>query len=291
MDWQQRMMSALEYLERHLRDDLDLQEAAREANCSTYHFIKMFQVVTGMGPAEYVRRRRLSCAAIDLAGGGELILDIALKYGYDSPDSFTRAFKREFDCLPSDARVPGTRLHAYPPLSFTITLKGDKTMEFRIEKKGEYRLTGLGLKVNNLDGTNFKEIPEFWDRVEADGRFKALCAKAGPNLGIVGVCHGFDMKSGDFVYSIAIETPADRTGLPEECEDFVVPASTWAKFVSRGPLRPNFQNTIKQIYSEWLPTSGRELAGTAEVEYYPDLPDSQESDYWCEYWIPLRDKN
>lgn len=289
MDWQQRMAEGLDWLERHLTDDIDIEAAAKEANCSPFHFMRMFDVITGITPAEYVRRRRLSRAAIDLAATDERILDIALKYGYDSPDSFTRAFKREFGCLPSEARLPGTALHAYPPIAFSIALKGDKAMEYRIEKHDGIRLTGLVIRANSKDGSNFTDVPAFWDKVMGDGRWKQLCEKAaGTKLGVVGVCYDFNMETGRFSYAIAIETPADRKGLPEGCEDLEIPASTWAKFTSRGPLRPNFQEMIKRIFSEWFPTSGREHAGTAEIEFYGDKPDCMAADYWCEYWVPIK---
>ncbi|HWP68916.1 MAG TPA: AraC family transcriptional regulator [Rectinemataceae bacterium] len=294
MDWQARMKKALDYLEKHLKDEVDIGRAAAEANCSTFHFMRMFEVVTGLGPAEYLRRRRLSMAALDLASGNDTraadrILDIALDYGYDSPDAFTRAFKREFGCLPSEARIPGTSLHIFPRLSFTVALKGDKAMEYRIEKGPEYRLTGLSIRTCGSDGTGFKVIPGFWTQIMKDGRYEALCGKAaGSRVGICGVCHSCDDKTGDFTYSIAIETPADRSGLPAGCEDILVPASTWAKFTSRGPLSKNFQDVIKRIFSEWFPASGREHAGTPEIEFYPDLPDMEADDYWCEYWVPLK---
>lgn len=294
MDWQQRMTDALNYIEKHLTNEINIDKAASKANCSTFHFMRMFEVVTGISPAEYIRRRRLSCAAIELASSNKRILDIALKYGYESPDAFTRAFRREFECIPSDARIPGATLHTYPPLSFTITLKGDKAMEYRIENGSEIKLTGITIQVNNQDGTNFIDVPAFWDKIEADGRFQKLCAKSAKSkLGVLGICHDFNMKTGVFSYSIAIETPANCDDLPEECHTIVVPATTWAKFTSRGPLRPNFQNTIKRIYSEWFPSSGREHAGTAEIEYYGNMIDCasfdcNSPDYWCEYWVPLK---
>jgi AraC family transcriptional regulator len=289
MDWQQRMESALNLIEEHLTDEIDVERVAREANCSPFHFMRMFDVVTGVGPAEYIRRRRLSQAAIDLASGDDRIIDIALRYGYDSPDSFTRAFKREYGCSPSEARKQGTRLHAYPRLYFSISLKGDKAMEYRIEQGNPMRLIGMTIRANNQDGSNFVDVPAFWDRACADGSFEKLCKKAaGSKLGVIGVCHSFDMQKGTFSYSIAIETPADLSGLPEGCEAIEIPASTWAKFTSRGPLRPNFQDTIKRIFSEWFPASGREHAGTAEIEYYSPTPDANDPDYWCEYWVPLK---
>jgi len=123
LDWQTRMGAALDYLEGHLKDDIDLGDAAAEANCSAFHFMRMFEMVTGIGVAEYVRRRRLSLAALELASGktqgiADRILDIALDCGYESPDAFARAFKREFGCLPSEARMPGTRLHTFSRISF-----------------------------------------------------------------------------------------------------------------------------------------------------------------------------
>jgi AraC family transcriptional regulator len=161
-------------------------------------------------------------------------------------------------------------------------------MEFRIEQGNELKMTGLSLRCESNDGSNFVNIPAFWNEIMKDGRYEALASKSEPSLGICGVCHSFEMNSGLFIYTIAIMTPKDKTGLPAGCDEITVPASTWAKFISRGPLHANFQNTIKRIYSEWFPRSGREHAGTAEIEFYPPLPDTEADDYWCEYWVPLK---
>jgi AraC family transcriptional regulator len=285
-----RIAKALEYMEAHLDGELDLEAAARAANCSSFHFFRMFDVIAGMGPGEYVRRRRLSEAALALAAGSERVIDVALRFGYDSPDSFGRAFKREFGCAPSKARSPGTPLHSYPPLSFRIVLKGDKAMEFRIEEGKEIALAGIGIRVGTADGANFQAVTAFWDRSMADGRCAALCAKMdGSRLGMIGVCRDFDVKSGDFTYSIAVDDPGSMDGMPPGSERFSVPACTWGKFASRGPLRPNFQETIKRIFSEWLPASDWEHSGSAEIEYYGD-GDPGSDGYRCEYWIPLRKK-
>ena len=289
MDWQQRMTQGLLWIEEHLDDKIDVEKAARVANCSTFHFMRMFDVITGITPAEYIRRRRLSLAAIELSTGDTKVLDIAIKFGYESPDSFARAFKREFGCLPSEARVPGTPLHSFPALTFSIALKGDKAMEYRIEKMDGMKLTGISIRAQNKDGSNFTDAPALWDRSMKDGSFAALCKKAeGSKLGVIGVCYEHNMETGEFSYGIAIETPADKTGLPAGCMDIIVPASTWAKFTSRGPLRPKFQETIKRIWTEWFPTSGREHAGTAEIEYYGTNENPMADDYWCEYWVPLK---
>jgi AraC family transcriptional regulator len=291
MDWQLRMTRAIAYLERNLYGEADLEAAAREANCSAFHFYRMFEIITGVGPGEYLRRRRLSEAAMALSSGGpEKIIDLAMRSGYESPDSFSRAFRREFDCLPTEARKAGAKLHSYPPLSFSVVLKGDKAMEYRIEKGPAMRLGGVGIKIQSKDGSNFVDVPAFWDAVMKDGRWKALCAKADPKrLGICGVCRDFDMAAGVFIYSIAIDEPASMELMPAGSEVIEIPASTWGKFTSRGPLHPNFQDTIKRVFGEWLPASDWEHAGSAEIEFYPEAGGSPESpDYWCEYWLPLK---
>jgi AraC family transcriptional regulator len=290
MDWQERMTAAIDYLERNLYGEVDLAKAAAAANCSVFHFYRMFEVITGIGPGEYLRRRRLSEAARILsAGGDEKIIDLALRYGYDSPDAFSRAFRREFGCLPTEARKRGTALHSYPRLSFTVALRGDKPMEYRIEEMPAMEMAGVNVRVCTKEGKNFVDVPEFWKTVMRDGRYKALAAKADfSRMGLCAVCRDFDMSSGELTYSIAINAPSDMSGMPRGSERFTVPASTWAKFTSRGPLHPNFQDTIKRIFSEWMPASKEwEHAGTAEIEYYPD-GDPDSPDYWCEYWLPLK---
>jgi AraC family transcriptional regulator len=291
MDWQERMTRAIDCLEEGLYGEEDLEKAAAAANCSVFHFYRMFEVITGVGPAEYLRRRRLSEAAMLLSSGGEeKVLDLALRYGYDSPDSFARAFRREFGCLPSEARRKGVVLHSYPRLSFSVVLKGDKAMEYRIEELPAIELAGVSVEVETKGGENFAAVPAFWETVMKDGRYKQLCAKADMGrLGLCGVCHSFDMATGRFKYSIAVDAPAGMAGMPSGSERFTVPASTWGKFTSRGPMRPNYQDTIKRIFAEWMPASEWEHSGTAEIEYYPDVgcgPDAP--DYWCEYWVPLK---
>jgi len=161
-------------------------------------------------------------------------------------------------------------------------------MDYRIESGPEYRLTGISLACTSADGSNFKDIPAFWDGIMKDGRWNQLFNRRGKNLGVCGVCHAADMKTGEFTYSIAIETHESMDGMPEGCESFAVPPSTWAKFASRGPLFPNYQDMIKRIYSEWFPASGKEHAGTAEIEYYPCEKDLNDPEYYAEYWVPIK---
>lgn len=291
MDWQERMNRAITWIERHLDEGIEWEEAAREAHCSLFHFLRMFEVITGLTAGEYVRRRRLSLAALELASGDARIIDVALRYGYDSPDAFAKAFRKLFGCTPTEARRPGARLRAYPPITFSITLKGAHAMEYRIESKPAFSLTGVSIRTSSKDkeGTSFKEVPALWERSMQDGSFAKLRALIPPGsaIGVAGVCAEFDMESGDFSYFIAIETPGDRSGLPANCRDIAVPAATWGIFESHGPIPEAIQEVIQRIFGEWFPSSGWEHAEGPELEIYSP-GNNRATDYYSEVWVPLQ---
>jgi len=289
MDWQERLNASIAWIEGHLEGEMEWAAAAREANCSLFHFLRMFEVVTDCSPGEYLRRRRLSRAAQELAAGEGKVLDLALKYGYDSPDSFAKAFKRLFGCTPSEARKPGARLGLYGPLTVSFVLKGLQAMNYRIEERPAFSLTGTWIRVTSDQGENFKTIPAFWEKSMKDGSFSALAraAPAGSGIGVCGVCADCGTDAAYFDYLIAIETPADRALLPPLCKDVAVPAATWGIFESRGPLPKAVQETWKRIFSEWFPSSGWECADGPQLEVYGP-GDGAREDYYSEIWIPLK---
>ncbi len=287
MDWQQRMNQAIAWIEQHLAD-MDVGEgAAREACCSPFHFMRMFAVITGMTVGEYVRQRRLSRAAAELVASDEKIIDIALQAGYDSPDAFAKAFRKLFGCTPSTARRPGTALRLYPPITFTISLKGAQALEYRIEPKSAFSVTGLALRA--IPGTNNPELSAFWAQCASNGTLGQFIAKipAGSELGLAGVCAEMDPATKQFTYLIAIETPSDRSGLPAGCRDVAVPASTWGIFDAVGPLPGSIQQTWGRVFSEWFPSSGWEHADAPDLEIYPE-GDTSSPSYVCQVWVPLR---
>ena len=289
MDWQERMSAALDYIEDRLDGEIAWDEAAACAHCSTYHFLRMFDVVSGMSAGEYARRRRLSLAALDLASGQVKVIDVAVRLGYDSPDAFARAFKRELGVTPTEAREPGVRLKTWPRFSFSIVLKGTTPMNFRIESREAIKLTGLPLATSVPDGQQLGEITAFWQKAMADGSFGKLMKSMPPTskIDIAGVSADMDVATGKFTYLIAIESPADRSNLPDGCIDRTARAGTWAVFESRGPIPTAIGQTIGRIYGEWFPTSGYEHAGGPELEIYPP-GDTAAPDYYCEVWIPVK---
>ena len=294
MDWTQRMTAALEYLENCLETEVDMEKAASLANCSLFHFCRMFEVILGTGPAEYVRRRRLSKAVLELAASGDKVIDIAMRSGYETPEAFAKAFKRYFGITPTEARIPGTNLAVWPPARLAIVLKGDSSMNYRIIEKPAFSVTGKVLRTTNEDGTNLRAIPQFWEKCSADGSVEELAAHKG-KTGFLGLCYDYKTEDNSFAYMIGIETPS--TGpevIPQSWESAMVPKATYVVVQGEGKMPDAIQTAWKDLYNDWFPSSGYEHAGTPDFELYPPVAESKaESDSsTCpfEVWIPIKKK-
>mgnify|MGYP001377037119 CR=1 FL=1 len=237
MEWLERLKIALDYLEANLETDLEIKEAARLACCSTFHFQRMFHILTGFTVVEYVRNRRLTLAAQELAMGNARVIDVALKYGYDTPESFSKAFRRLHGVNPSTARGSGVNLKAFPRISFYLSIKGDKDMDYKIVEKEAFAIVGKRIRVTTKDKQNLKLIPEFWTECCQKGICCELAANAG-KLGLLGVCMNFNPDAEELTYMIGIEKPQSKvlTGFEEK----EIPASTWAVFESIGPMPTPF---------------------------------------------------
>lgn len=283
MEWLDRMARALEYIEGSMTEKLDMAEAARIAWSSPFHFQRTFHVITGMTVADYTRHRRLTLAAQELSLG-EKVLDVALKYGYETPESFAKAFRKVHGVSPSEARIPGTLLKAFPRISFHISIIGEKDMDYKIIHKEAFNVLGVGRRITTADGDNFNQVPQFWDDAMADGSYQKVCTLAG-KMGVMGVCTDFAPDMSEFTYMIAVE---DRGGpLPEGMVRSGVPAATWAVFESIGPLPAALQDVTRRIFSEWFPATGWQHDCAPELEVYSE-GDLHSPDYRCEAWIPVK---
>jgi AraC family transcriptional regulator len=278
------MMAAIDYMEQHMEEQLDVVEAAKAAYSSTFHFQRMFHMLTGMTVAEYMRKRKLTLAAQELAMSSDAkVLDIALKYGYDSPESFAKAFRRVHGTTPSAAREPGVSLKAYPRISFHLSLKGDKDMDYKIVERKGFDVIGKLIKVSCKDGENFRRIPEFWYECNKDGTVDKLCA-IGKGNAILGICMEMEFDKEMMSYMIAVES---NGGVPDgSFTTRTIPAASWAVFTSIGPLPGAIQQVTERIFQEWLPATGFEHAEAPELEVYPE-GDTTAADYRCEVWIPV----
>ncbi|OKP73742.1 AraC family transcriptional regulator [Paenibacillus helianthi] len=286
LEWLIRMKNALDYMESKMTEPMRIEDVARVAHVSPFHFQRMFSMLTGVTVADYIRKRRLTLAAQELAISKIRVLDVALKYGYDSPEAFAKAFRKAHGLTPSAAREPGVQLKAFPRLSFHLSLKGDQEMEYKIVEKAAFTVIGKSMEVTTRDGENFRRIPEFWNECNADGTSDKLI-QLGTDPNWLGICMGMDMEKELLSYWIAVEGTPETN--PEGYETAVVPAASWAVFTSVGPMPHAIQQVWQRIFQEWFPGTGYEHTGGPEFELYPPGDPSAE-DYVCEVWIPVMKK-
>ena len=220
----------------------------------------------------------MSLAAVDLKNESAKVIDIAQKYGYDSPTAFNRTFQTVHGISPTQARESGVRLKAFPPIVFQMIVKGTQEMNYRIEKRSAIRVLGKKIALKPTLEENFQITPVFWQRSSMDGTIETLAGMMDTDLlGLMGVstCHARD----DWEYYIAVATTKQNDAF----EEFVIPASTWAVFYQEGPLM-KVQELETRIVTEWLPTSGYEYANAPEIElYFNSDPDNAR----FEIWLPI----
>nr|WP_245302669.1 AraC family transcriptional regulator [Symbiobacterium terraclitae] len=278
--------AALAYIEAHLHEDVDVRAAARVAGCSEYHFRRMFAALAGMPLSAYIRRRRLTLAAQDLATGAR-VTDVALKYGYESPDAFARAFHAEHGIPPSEAKQPGQALRAFSRMTFQLTIQGGTEMHYRIVEKDAFRIVGIMRRVRlQYKGVN-PEIAAMWKELGIEGirQLKAL-SNVEP-VGILQASLNFAegrQEGGSLDQWIGAAT--DRP-CPPGFQVLEVPALTWAVFESVGPFPQALQDTWARIYSEWFPSSGYEAAPGPEI-LWNESDDTSSPTFRSEIWIPVR---
>ena len=273
--WLEGMQASIDFIEGHLTESLDIGEIAGKAALSPFYFQRIFGALCGMTAGEYIRARRMTLAAQELASSEIRVIDAAMRYGYDSPDSFAKAFQRFHGIAPSAAREPGAPLRSFAPLHIKITLEGGKMLDYRIVEKAPFTIVGFKRRFNT--DTCYEEIPKFWNEWTRD--MHGL-------KGVFGVC--FDEKDGrEFDYWIA-DNYVPWEEIPEGCETKVIPGGLWAEFLCKGPLPQSLQSVNTQIWSEWLPNlKGYALAGNYSLEVYsPPAENPEDTESYI--WIPLK---
>ncbi len=279
MEWIQRLNKTIAYIEENLDGDISYQELGRLACCSSYHYQRMFGFMAGMPLSEYIRKRRMSRAAVDLQNREVRIVDTAVKYGYDSPTAFNRAFQSVHGFAPSQAKEAGRTLKSFPPISFQIVVKGAVQMDYRIEKKQAFRIVGVSAPMDAEIEKNFAIVPQLWGKAAQDGTIPKLAAKMNSQpVGVLGVSVCNEAAE-NWRYYIAVASTDDAG----EFEEYTVPAFTWAVFPGQGS-GISIQQLEQRIITEWLPTSGYEYANGPDVEVYLD-PNPENTKY--EVWIPV----
>jgi AraC family transcriptional regulator len=229
MDWLDRMNSAMEYIETNLANNISYDQIAQKACCSTYHFQRMFPFITGISLSEYIRRRRLTLAAFELQTTDIKVIDVAMKYGYDSPEAFARAFKNLHGTIPISARDNGVSLKAYPRMTFHISIKGDVEMNYRIEQRGPFEMFGVYGLINSDLKTAFTEVPQFRKKCDDDGSVGLMNELLG-RFGDTNLHAAlYDHTKDSFKYMVCYNLP-NGLEIPEGFTKLSVPAATWVIF-------------------------------------------------------------
>ena len=288
MDSLSSMNNALAYIEKHLTEDIDYSKISKIAYCSEYHFKRMFSFLSGVSLSEYIRRRRLTLAALDLKDRDLRIIDVAVKYSYNSADSFSRAFHSMHGILPSEARSESTQLKAYPRMTFQLSIKGGCEMNYRIVEKETFKLIGFKKRVPVIfEGVN-PEIAKMTEllTLEVIKQLKSI-SNVEPT-GIISASTNFSEGrmegKGELDHYIGVSSLSDETA---EFDVLKIEASTWAVFESIGPFPEALQNVWGRIYSEWFPSSGYEAVEGPEI-LWNESPDTGNPKYRSEIWIPVK---
>ncbi len=275
MDWAKSMQRAIDYIEENLAGELHAEEAARLAYTSAFEFRRMFACVCGCTLGEYVRARRLTLAGGELARSEAKVIDTALKYGYDSPESFARAFLKFHGIAPSQAKKDGAKLKSFSRLSVKVILQGGSIMDYHMQTRPAFRVAEKSTRVSVEDEENKNTIPEFWTRCQKDGTIERLRAFSGGGR-IYGICYG-NIPAGEkeFTYSVAAEYTGSEA--PEGFFVREIPAATWAVFPCKGAMPQAIQRLWHRIYTEFFPASDYRPVCGIDLEVYTDgdmsLPD------------------
>lgn len=286
MDYLQTMQRAIDYMEEHMLEKISYEDAARQVYLSCYHFHRLFSMLTGITPNEYLRNRRLSMAGQELTLSGKKVIDIALKYGYESPESFAKAFSRFHGVTPNAARRPGMQLQSFNRLVIKIKLEGGTAMEYKIAEKNGLMLlaTVRAFKNESIAEEKNTEISDFWTQCDKDGTFDLLRQRA-KHPDLYGVCAPISKESGYFDYGIGMEYGGGD--VPAGYRLWEVKPTLWAVFPCVGTDPSCIAVTWDRIFKEFLPGSDYNMLDDADFELYSqDHP----SGCFCEIWIPVERK-
>lgn len=286
MEWIESISKAIEYIETHITEDLATSDIAKEVCISSFYFQKGFSMLCGFTVAEYIRQRRLTLAGSELVSTDNKIIDIAMKYGYDSPDSFTKAFTRFHGSTPTAVRRDGAMMKSFASLKINISLKGGYTMDYKIIEKEAFTVLASGSRFKYESCK--EEIPKFWKEHYESGKGNVVCGMYGVNI---------DKSMGnsdEFEYLIADDY---KTGndIPEGFVTRVIPKHTWAVFSCKGAMPKAMIDVNHKIFSEWLPNcKDYEIAEGYNIETYTDINNypkgNQDENYYSELWIPVKKK-
>ena len=278
MNWVKALNSAIAYIEDNLTTDITPLQIANHVHMSSAHLQRGFSALAGLTIGEYIRNRRLSLAGLELIHSDVRVIDVAIKYGYEASESFSKAFHRFHGIAPSKAKQYSGNLKSYSRLTVKISMEGGSVMDYRIEQKEAFEVV-VKVKTIEVEEGNSTQIPAFWDEY----------FKLGLPDPTIGVCGKISADSKTFRYGIG-DFMKNGKEVPEGFEVWQIPQGTWAVFTSKVGVE-HVQAMWKRIYSEWLPQAKYELLPSYDFEYYRNIGDVSADgtcEMVCEIWLPVK---
>lgn len=297
MEWTESIKRAIDYMETHLLEDINADDVAYKLNISSFYLQKGFKFMTDYSMGEYLRNRRLYLSGLDIIAGKEKVIDLAYKYGYDTPESFTKAFKRFHGISPMQLQKVPNQLKTFLPLKIVVSIQGGESMDYVVEKMPSFKFIGF-TKEFSVE-TSYNEIPIYWNEI-CSKYFTPFMNKREPqneieeaisnnHIGEYGVCIEGPDANGKFIYMIAGIYKGGN--VPNGLEIHELPAMEWAKFSCTGPMPGALQSVNTKIFKEWLPNNLEyEIAMGANLEWYSSEGNTTDIDYKSAIWIPVKRK-
>ena len=294
MEWTESLKTAIAYIEENILEDINAEDVAAAVNISSFYLQKGFKIITGYSIGEYIRCRRLYLAALDVISDREKVIDLAYKYGYDTPESSTKAFGRFHGLSPMQLKGDTSKIKPFLPLKITISIQGGNDMDFIVEKMNGFKVIGFE-KVFSFD-SGYQEIPKFWQEY-SEKYMGVLFGNGKPQnqteqvirdsmVGLYGVCIDDICKDGKFRYLIAGTYKGGD--VPEGMTVYEFPDVEWAKFRCVGSMPGSVQSVNTKIFREWLPGNpDYKIAMGANIECYYSQGDTSSPDYESAIWVPV----
>ncbi|MCK5129552.1 MAG: AraC family transcriptional regulator [Clostridiales bacterium] len=287
MKWINRLNDCITYIEENIRETIDMDILCTISCLSRLYFYRMFEAASGISLANYIKSRKMTLAVSDLQIGKKVI-DVAIDYGYSSSESFSRAFKDFHGISPSYVKNSDHEFISYAKLLFQIKIIGDAKMNYKIVEKDEFKLMGHSIITTIDDQKNYKELPEFWDKLYKNKTIDTMCKMSGQKDEggrKYGICYPCKEGESTFEYAIAVDYNSNNDGL----KVFTFPKSKWAIFECIGPMPVAIQKLWDEISASWLPSNDYEInRAVPDIEYYTEGYVNNVMDYKSEIWLPIK---